>query len=401
MKNTYEHYLRWIFEKKTIPVEESNWEALKKQMHAQGLVQQQIAVSTSRRRSRFLSLVGLLSTLAIGIAFGWGLKKPKIQEVQVVQYRDVSPSSLQSTQVQNTHNTTPNIPTLMTVYVQTSSNSMSARDKSHNVIDNQSITEFSPIGYTPEIETSSKVLPQRKFVYQNTTKQELDTKEDDRLLSEYNRNLQAELAASNQSLVYEQTADHPKMNYGLKGGVFSGSGQSGFTGTLHLERNIDRRFMIESDLGFVNSMGSMGSVVPSISAKNTTNGLTVSSSEAGLSYDNLEAGSRIIRNGRVNYTFSVFNPSAGYRVSDRITAKLGLDFQALLSNSNRTTYINIDDRYYRMARYDFGVTPKINVKLNSRLSGEFVYRNGLNASLLGSEYWNRNYFFAQLNFNLR
>ncbi len=407
MKNAYENYLRRIIGNKDIPVDESQWEAMRERLKAEGLVREGV---NSEKRTKSSPWMGILAAamLLTGVALGWVLKStPPVDSTPTVvsTQQDQTTNSLQSSKETITkivyQPTAPTMPQY--VYSPMPYEPKMTSSANSQRYENQTITSFKVVNKLPAVNMQfvyDQPEPTHRLVTQSIKTQNTISDKDQQI-KEYNELIKRELENQQAALAWQDEADHQRMNYGVKGGVFSGTGQSGFSGTVNVQRNFKNNFILESDLGVINSLGSSGAVMPAISAKTSSaSGLSLNTTD-GLFYTNLESGARIVDNERVRYTFSVFNPSAGYQINDRFTVKMGLDFQALMSGEESNTYIKVEDKYFRMARYDFGLTPKLNVKLNNRLSGEFVYRNGLNSSFLGSEYWNRNYFFAQLNFNFR
>ncbi len=185
---------------------------------------------------------------------------------------------------------------------------------------------------------------------------------------------------------------------GLKGGVLSGDKQNGVLGTFNVGAELASNIILEADMGVVNAMGVDGDIAASSLFKTSSSEI----SNAPLMADQIQPGSEVYTGSQnIAYLYATFNPTAGYRFSNRIALKMGVDLQNNLSRSDRLTYVQIDNQYYQLAQYDVGLTPKVSYKITPKIEGEFIYRNGLNSALYGEKFWNRNYFFAQLRYRLK
>ncbi len=420
MKHSYENFLKRLIERERIPVDEDNWAKMKAALESEGLTKNKEPQMASNRSFPWKTLSMALATLLVGVFIGYSLSSRDTSSDVPMTSTEVgtaetmtsmastAPSAQTSTYVSGTPSqallsSASSIPQTQYIYI-----SGIAHDdvvKSIQVAGFQnipaSIKSENIAPYTEPVDRNPRPQITKKFAVNSHKPSVQSLTDSDR--DKYNEELKAQLKSEQEQKLYAANEEKINtMNYGLKGGLFAGTGQGGYSGTLHLEGRISDNIMFESDLGIVNSIGSMGNIMPAVSSKNGTanDGLSVNTA-LGLSPSMIEPGARVVKNTSVSYVFSVFNPSAGYKINDHVTVKMGVDFQTLMSNTDVNTYINLDGRLYRMAKYDFGITPKVNVKLAPKLSSEFVYRNGLNSSLLGTDYWNRNYFFAQLNYNIR
>ncbi len=402
MRHQYENYLKTILQRKQIPVDESQWNKMKQRLMEEGLTQDESIAQTARSSSKKWSML-LLAGMLVGIFAGWALRGPitASQPASSTEIPGATASQSLPTIFDPTGQYAPAQASpaqeIRYIYMpmpmlaqQSASTTHPDKGQKINQLEAHNLPISPLANFTRPIAKTTRVISLPKES-KSAPKEMLD---------KYNELLKAELARNQNPLAFEEPTSEPSTNYGIKGGLFSGTNQSGYSGTFHVEHDLGSNFMLESDLGLINSLGSVGSVMPSVSAKTNSNGLSVTP-DYGLLYENLEPNSNIISNENVRYTFSVINPSAGYSLNELVTLKMGIDMQALMTRSENNTYIQVEDKYFRMAKFDFGLTPKVNVKLSPKLSGEFVYRNGINGSIMGSEYWNRNYFFAQLQLNLR
>ncbi len=412
MKHSYENFLKRLIDRETIPVNEDQWSKMQVLLEREGLIQPESSQTLwSRMPWKSFSLAAV--TLMVGVVIGMTLNTNKINSTENMA---VNLSSQENTATPNTaapantsyatyskpkvvYMPSPNM--ALTKYIFLSEKNVEKVEPTEPISRQRfSYESISPsIAYSP---SNSSDIPSIKYYEVPGSKAENLNIANER--DRYNRELLEQIRNEKARLANVSNFSETEhvMNYGLKGGVFAGLGQGGYSGTLHLEGRITDKIMFESDMGVMNSLGSMGNIMPAVSSKTdaTHDGIPVNTAQ-GIGYSSIEPGSRVVSNENVDYLFSVFNPSAGYKIHKRVTLKMGIDFQTNLSNNTEKTYIRIQDRYFRMAKYDLGLTPKINVQIAPKISGELIYRNGINASLMGSEYWNRNYFFAQLSLNIR
>lgn len=399
MKKSYENYLKRIMEQEDIPVNEKNWQDMRSLLDQHKLTNNNNSKSADKPWWKIWTPI--LAALLIGLLVGATVintERTTQTETKIV-YQKI-PSSQSSIATQNSSTYTPSnsrstfqIPsTSPIVWINNAVIPVNKAVESEQYIPEKIVYTLYPISSTQIHLQSNPNLAQQEVQSQMSKAQYA--------LNVISYQKSQDAFEKEILLPEDEPYNKRKLDLGIKAGVFSGTKQSGISGLVHVQKNFKSNVILESDMGFVNSLGSLGSVMPNVSSKSSAAGLSTGTGQP-LGYDQLPAGSRLIDNENVSALFTVFNPSAGYQISKKIAVKLGLDYQQLMSNPDENTFVGVNSKYYRMAKNDFGVTPKVSLKLSEKLSSELVYRNGINSSIYGSDYWNRNYFFAQLNFNFR
>ncbi len=417
------HEKNWVnaFDKKQFPPDMEQWRLLKARMEAEGLIKKPSSEPSTPRTSKKwigLTVVVLLSAM-ISFAYFQKEQKALISKIENIEKQnEFFRTELEKSAIKfapEVSTASANLPQEAAIpgnsYVRTlflpirTSESFTKRI-SRNV-KAQPIKDIAPgISYRKlsieDIEASSFKHTLTKDNRKKSIQKSISKSHSD-LAKTIAANMQAQNAIDAQWDELAQQRDIKDDNevplvMGVKGGLFSGNMQNGVTGSFNVGTELASNVILEADMGIINAMGSEGGILSSQLSKTTPS----FNANTPLTYDAIRTGS-VIHEGEQNigYLYATINPTAGYRFSDRVALKMGVDVQNNLSKDDRITYVKVDEYYYQLAKYDFGLTPKISYKLNSKIEGEFIYRNGINTSVYGGQFWNRNYFFAQLRYSIR
>jgi hypothetical protein len=99
-----------------------------------------------------------------------------------------------------------------------------------------------------------------------------------------------------------------------------------------------------------------------------------------------------------SYAHLAINPSIGYKITNRISIKTGVDLQKRISNTNELSYVESNSNFQALPNYDVGVTPNVGININKHWQTNFAFRKGINNLISKKNYFNRDYFQLQLGY---
>lgn len=102
---------------------------------------------------------------------------------------------------------------------------------------------------------------------------------------------------------------------------------------------------------------------------------------------------------RTQFLYVTLNPSLGLKVNSLLSVKAGFDIQQRISNSNYASYVETSNGLKPLPMTDFGLTPKVGIRLNSHWNTYLMYRKGVNQWISQKYYFERDYMQIQLGYN--
>lgn len=186
---------------------------------------------------------------------------------------------------------------------------------------------------------------------------------------------------------------------GLNGGYNFGNLNSGYAVALKGRANINSQLYVDATVGInMNNLPYTAASVPVSSAK-------ARPTNADQNSVHLPA----VKNPTQQLLYVQFNPSVGYKVTNRINVSVGGDLQRIVKD-RQSDEINVifspeKNKAALIPQTDLGITAKTEVKIAKHLSAGLLYREGINNMLhsKGSNdmsYINRRYMQVQLTYNI-
>ena len=179
------------------------------------------------------------------------------------------------------------------------------------------------------------------------------------------------------------------------GSYGKGLSNSVYAAGLNYEVAISKRFFVD---GAVSVYGSSIQNVVSFSAQNEDKLVTTSNSNGTLAVALLDETNNDLRVQNANYAHVSLNPSFGYKISERLSIKAGLDLQKKITSNNELSYAESNSEYKQLPNIDMGITPKIGIELNRHWQTNLIYRKGINDLIYKKSYYNRSFVQIQLGY---
>lgn len=179
------------------------------------------------------------------------------------------------------------------------------------------------------------------------------------------------------------------------GSYGKGLSNSVYAAGLNYEVAISKRFFVD---GAVSVYGSSIQNVVSFSAQNEDKLVTTSNSNGTLAVGLLDETNNDLRVQNANYAHVSLNPSFGYKISERLSIKAGLDLQKKITSNNELSYAESNSEYKQLPNIDMGITPKIGIELNRHWQTNLIYRKGINDLIYKKSYYNRSFVQIQLGY---
>ncbi len=182
-----------------------------------------------------------------------------------------------------------------------------------------------------------------------------------------------------------------KQYISMAGGLNYGTLAGGYVMGVAAGTKISERFYIESDVAFVGNMA----------GEKTKQSFV---SQSGSSYGRSSAYSASAPTTTVqlqryyNIYYAQFTPTLGYKLAPKVSVGLGADVQRLLVNDKLVTETARPEDSRQLPSYDMGLVGKTEYNLTKEIKASMYYRKGMNQSLSGSKYLDRDYMQVQLKF---
>ena len=146
----------------------------------------------------------------------------------------------------------------------------------------------------------------------------------------------------------------------MSGSIGKGANSAVYAAGVNYQYSVGRGFFVEGMLAVYSSnMQNMASFENSAGSQVK---LHNSNATGSFGAEDLVNNDLDVKIQTVNYAHLSMNPSLGYKLTQRISLKAGVDIQRRLSSSKEALYAASDAVYKPLPGIDIGLTPKIGIE---------------------------------------
>lgn len=183
--------------------------------------------------------------------------------------------------------------------------------------------------------------------------------------------------------------------FGLVGGVGIGDKNSSYSAGISYTSKLSNALFIDAAICFSSSNVSSVASLNNATLSGFSDQFSTSNGVVPVKYAEDEATP--IR--RTQFLYVAINPSLGLKLSSLLSVKAGFDIQQRISNSNYSSFVETSNGLKPLPTTDFGLTPKVGIRLNSHWNTYLMYRKGVNQWISQKYYFERDYMQIQLGYN--